>query len=227
MRVMYHWWKPLTWYQLFVREWCFKMKIWCAHHGCRVIASRSSWWKELENRHICILTLRHTIFLYLYVCVYICRLVHIFIYSWPLNKVAINMHTTYGQPSTPADSTNHRPCSTVIITEKYPCINGPISFKGYIYIFVYICRCMRIYLKYIYMYITYKSCISTDNWLQFTSTEFILAFSFSLFLTYPVTRKLILIYTILDCSGMHKSYFRTVNPNPCKEQINWGNSAFE
>ena len=74
-------------------------------------------------------------------------------------------------------------------------------------------------LKYIYTYITYKSCMSTDNWLQFASTEFILAFSFSLFLTYPVTGKLILIYTILDCPGMHKSYFRAVNPNPCEEQI--------
>ena len=175
------------------------------------------------NRHICVLTLthRHTTFVYHYVCVCICRLVYIFIYSWLLNKVPINMHTTYGQPSTPADSTNCQPCTTVIITEKYACISGPIlfkhtSFKGYIYIyiytFVYIWVWMCIHMKYIYVYITYKSWVSTDNWFQFTSTEFILAFSFSLFLTYSVTRKLILIYTILDCSGMHKSYFRTVNP---------------
>lgn len=99
------------------------------------------------------------------------------------------------------------------------CLNTHDSRPIYIYIFVYICRCMCIYLKYIYMYITYKSCVSTDNWLQFASTEFILAFSFSLFLTYPVTGKLILIYTILVCPGMHKSYFRAVNPNPCEEQI--------
>lgn len=156
MRVMYHWWKPLTWYQLFVREWCFKMKIWCARHGWRVIASRPSWWKELENRHICILTLthRHTIFLYLSLCVYICRLVHIFIYSWPLNKVATNMHTTYGQPSMLADSTNHQPCSTVIIIEKYPCINGPILFKhtwfkGHIYMFIYVDACVYTWNTYI------------------------------------------------------------------------------
>ena len=97
------------------------------------------------NTHICVLTLthRHATFVYHYVCVCICRLVYIFIYSLHLNKVPINMHTTYGQPSTPADSTNCQPCSTIIITEKYTCISGPIlfkhtSFKGYTYIYIYI-----------------------------------------------------------------------------------------